>query len=288
VGTGSTGIYSSDGINWSSYTGVLTTVNDICWNGTKFVAVGSRFGYTTKAQYSADGITWTGVLNDEHNTSLYSVCWGNGTFITGGSSPYIAYSSDGITWITDALPAQYVSGILQIIYNGTNFFILAYKYENSIYTPVVLYSPAPGGTWTPIGLNTVLGDIYPLSICWDGNRLIVYGRGSENGTNVARGAQSTTGIVWEQIYNENYDLGLTYNTPRTLMCNNNPTLIPSTNSIENVNSVTVVPNISDQIFGTTSDPGVCITNNQPGSILQILGTNSGWFTIIKSDTWISE
>lgn len=45
--------YSSNGITWTGISTAFSSVNDIVWNGTRFVATGGQF-----MGYSPDGITW--------------------------------------------------------------------------------------------------------------------------------------------------------------------------------------------------------------------------------------
>lgn len=96
-------IYSYDGLNW---TGVSTTIfggtaYDICWSGTRFVAVGttSSGGLNTIA-YSNDGISWTGLGVTIFSVSGRGVCWSGTRFIAvgEGSTNTIAFSNDGISW----------------------------------------------------------------------------------------------------------------------------------------------------------------------------------------------
>jgi hypothetical protein len=68
IGASHTIAYSTDGINW---TGAGVTMfpavsggNGVCFNGTLFVAVGTKGAGSFTAAYSQDGASWTGVLTN--------------------------------------------------------------------------------------------------------------------------------------------------------------------------------------------------------------------------------
>lgn len=94
---------SSDGVYWKgANTTLFSTGNDIKWNGSVWVAVGSPSSGGKSIAYSSDGVTW----NYPAQSDLFSVAgirvfW-DGTlwtvFGSDSSSNNIATSSDGMTW----------------------------------------------------------------------------------------------------------------------------------------------------------------------------------------------
>jgi hypothetical protein len=60
-------LYSSNGTTWNAISNTIftTTIEKICWNGDRFIAVGSG---TNSIAYSNDGLTWTGL-----GTTIFTV-----------------------------------------------------------------------------------------------------------------------------------------------------------------------------------------------------------------------
>lgn len=84
---------SPDGITWTNRA-ITGTVNDVLWNGFVFVGVGQN-GTTV---YSQDGITWTSGTGAGTDT-LYTVAWGNNTFVATSVAGNCVYTSpNGVTW----------------------------------------------------------------------------------------------------------------------------------------------------------------------------------------------
>ena len=77
--------YSTDGKTFTRGTSTtLTTWNDVCYNGSVFVAVGSSGTTTRTAAYSTNGMDWTAITTTATGT-LVAVCWADTitSFITG-------------------------------------------------------------------------------------------------------------------------------------------------------------------------------------------------------------
>jgi len=95
--------YSTDGIEWTAVTdskfgNTLTTIDSIryiTYGGGKFIAVNAN-----KIVSSTDGITWTNVTPN-FGYSYYDVVYGNDRFILSAGSGRMAYSMDGVNWLTD-------------------------------------------------------------------------------------------------------------------------------------------------------------------------------------------
>lgn len=84
--------YSTDGINWTPTS--ANTYGACCYSDGKFVFYGPR-----TSGYSIDGVNW--VVNTNQNEENYmAVMYGNGVFVAIPNSPTapIMYSTDGINW----------------------------------------------------------------------------------------------------------------------------------------------------------------------------------------------
>jgi len=132
--------YSSDGINWTAVDspfGKKNIIVNITSRNGKFVAVG--YG---KIAYSSDGINWTVVAgsiyvpifpeivkNDNGTYASFSsniyisngITYGNGKFVAVGGGGKMAFSSDGITWITISDSTFNLSNINDIVYENGKF-----------------------------------------------------------------------------------------------------------------------------------------------------------------------
>jgi collagen type VII alpha len=98
--------YSYDGINWASATSVaiannLETCNTLAWNGSIWLAGGTKKGAGQTILRSANGITWTAVTQSQITTVVTSLAWNGTTWIAGGTNAgagKLAKSTDGSTW----------------------------------------------------------------------------------------------------------------------------------------------------------------------------------------------
>jgi hypothetical protein len=98
-------ILSTDGITWtgSSLTELdLYSVEQIAFNGSRYVAVGGTLSGTGSTVYHSDngGYDWTPAPSSSGFTLINSVAWNGSMFVIGGSSVTndLGYSYDGITW----------------------------------------------------------------------------------------------------------------------------------------------------------------------------------------------
>lgn len=96
-GTGN-GVLSSDGMEWDKFTSNIA-INDVIYDGFKFVAVGNGHTYT-----SADGVDWRSKeFGYDMTCEFTSIAYGNGIYLAVGSgqSHYCTKSTDGINWDGD-------------------------------------------------------------------------------------------------------------------------------------------------------------------------------------------
>jgi hypothetical protein len=94
--------------------------NDIAWNGSLWVVVGS--GNNTIA-YSSDGINWTASANTFTNVG-YSVAWNGKYWIASGDNGSL-YSTNGINWntVSNELTAYTLASRRVLPYVGTKPYI---------------------------------------------------------------------------------------------------------------------------------------------------------------------
>lgn len=127
-GSGMCLAYSTDGKAWTdtgfdydNYIGILgNQVRGVCWNGTKFIAVGQGYdsGYMgVTIASSTNGIDWINVADPFGSLGL-GVCWNGSVFVavggTGGDT--IATSTGGTTWtpINGSIFTSYGRGVASI------------------------------------------------------------------------------------------------------------------------------------------------------------------------------
>lgn len=111
--------------------------NSVIWNEERdeFMAVGRLVTGTSK-----NGVDWD---FNSFAGEIYSVAWGNGKYVIGGSllQSNVKSSIDGITWQT----ADFVGGslsdrVLNVSWNGNEFVLQAWEMST--------YSSKDGQTWT--------------------------------------------------------------------------------------------------------------------------------------------
>ncbi|MBN1646948.1 MAG: hypothetical protein JW874_02845 [Spirochaetales bacterium] len=158
VGDNGVALYSNDGISWTpAETGTNGFIAAVVWNGDTFLAVGAG-GSVLR---SADGASWTLAASgyDEH---LYDVEWCGSEYVAVGDNACIITSPDGTTWTSQNLYASRI--LLDIAWNGIDRYIAVGGYEGEL----VYYYSADGHAWTRRESSRA-----PVTaIQWDGVRFI--------------------------------------------------------------------------------------------------------------------
>lgn len=131
---------SSDGINWTSHTGIYS-VSSIAWNGSLFF--GPESGGSNHGQTSPNGITWTSRTMSSNHTWT-SVAWNGSVFCAICNDAAIAATSpDGITWTDRTMPGNQPWS--SIAWNGSVFCAVA----NTASAANTSAATSPDGiTWT--------------------------------------------------------------------------------------------------------------------------------------------
>jgi hypothetical protein len=120
--------YSQDGVNWTAMDSPLgkgNNVHNLVYGNDKFIAVGND-----NTAYSTDGINWTAGPNYiyvpmfSQNRNLDNVlAYGDGKFVSAGEGGKMAYSQDGINWITIADSALRTYKVYDIVYGNGKFIV---------------------------------------------------------------------------------------------------------------------------------------------------------------------
>jgi hypothetical protein len=126
-GSGSTGsssnVYSADGISWSTGDGIVPAAwTSITYADGKFVAVSSNG--SNQVMYSADGITWTSVIQTTAPSGWRGLAYGAGNFVAVANSgtKRIMYSADGTSgWTEITDPTNQVTAWRGCVYGDGKF-----------------------------------------------------------------------------------------------------------------------------------------------------------------------
>jgi hypothetical protein len=174
--------YSYDGINWNGLgTSILTSVIGIAWNGTLWVAVGTKTSVPNIA-YSYDGFTWTSKPLPMFTSNIHDVAWNGKMFVVVGSGTNgIGYSYNGIDWYAaTSISTSFTYG-RDIGWNGRMWVAVGSAANKIVYS-------YDGIQWFP-NTTTVLDAGY--GITYDGKKWIAVGTGTTNFI-----ADSVDGITW--------------------------------------------------------------------------------------------
>jgi hypothetical protein len=201
--------YSSDGISWTAVTDPPNNNVYIAWGNDKFVGVGYRLAHST------DGITWTttnkNVLQARgESTYMGGITYGNNMFIavggewngvswTGHILGRIAYSADGTTWTTIALPDTGDDDHIQSVAWGSDKWIIGGDYGRIKYSE-------DGKNWTEVNDTTFpterveikeptgssFGPVSIRGIAWGNNKWVAVGTNGQI-------AYSADGITWTAV-----------------------------------------------------------------------------------------
>jgi hypothetical protein len=185
-GTGSTILYSPDGVNWNGLGNTIFTNEGRggAWNGRIWVAVGKG---TNTIAYSYDGLSWIGLGTSIFTIAGNDVAW-NGTIwvAVGTGTNTLAYSYDGITWNPIiAVSVQNITELIGISWNG-NIWLAVGGFGTTA-------TSTDGITWTVTTTNTLNYAIKRAA--WDGSKWVAAGTGNAGYCF----ATSTNGINWNGI-----------------------------------------------------------------------------------------
>jgi len=208
TGSNSSIAYSIDGVEWNNLpnsTGILSSGNDLDWDGNVWVAVGTP-GTTTNSSivFSLDGLEWQSATGpvDIFNYEVRSVKTDGDTWVAAGSTGAtnnICYSNDGIVWkncFVDDGSSTLSINPYSIGYNGTYWVITGERITPSFSGNQSIYVSSNGINFK--SEDTVMRQLTTASdapkrinsVCWNGN-FWVYGTSSETTFGATGGA-----IIW--------------------------------------------------------------------------------------------
>ena len=201
VGDGGTIRSSIDGITWSTRTVPEFASNiyfqDITWDGSKFIAVGTDYNFTINGWVSviytsSDGATWTRrLLGTTSGTELRAVSYGSSHYIAVGDSGTVLRSTDGTTWNTITISGITTSQSFEgVAWNGSLYVITGYTGSNG---GVKVFSSPDGSTWTDRSTGAGVDTWQDLrKIKWLNDRFIASGWYSGLRTSIDNGQTFTT------------------------------------------------------------------------------------------------
>jgi hypothetical protein len=197
-------LYSYDGITYNSSnvstligTGI-TTIYGLGYNGKQWISGGNSDTTNTNIIiYSYDGLNWIGAGLVGSATQGWTASYNGSYWVTAvNTSPYLAYSQNGITWnlVSGTTGFSGIGGDKNVAWNGvlwvacgtatsTNGQCLAYTIDST------------GGTgWRPITLSSYnFGSTSVIySVVWNGKMFLAIGFNNNTGVN----AYSYNGINW--------------------------------------------------------------------------------------------
>ena len=151
-----------------------------------FVAANSNTSTTQPSYaYSYDGINWVKDTDAErlNRANWYSVCYGNGMFVTVSSNtssyPSYAYSYDGINWVPDTNAERLRRAEWRSVCYGNGMFVVVNYGTNTSY-PSYAYS-YDGINWVPDTNAAILPRANWFSLCYgNGVFVVVNGNTSTN------------------------------------------------------------------------------------------------------------
>lgn len=175
-------ITSPDGENWTvaffSEGRIVAVPEDIIWAPSlgRFVVVGQPGNYEGRFLYSDDGVAWNLVPEDLRNETYQHLAWSPalGRFVAMARDPWMAYSSNGTSWIGHQATG-YGQSLGPVLWLDDGGFFLA----------VDAYNSSQGTGTSYDGINWEIDPIHPGA--WRGlayspglQRVVAIGEGPDN------------------------------------------------------------------------------------------------------------
>ena len=202
--------YSTDGINWTGVaTGSSVYVNNIAWNGSYWLAVGTSSSTNPNVLQSSNGIIWSETVNvGGSGSELSALCWNGSYWVTFNSaSGYSWTSTDGTNW-TSSATAFTNEYIVQITWDGSKFLGTSEGFSPGTLSSI--YYSYDGLSWAPANCIKLTDGTSNYAGIASNRVLPNVGQGSGGGSS-GTGATGPTGsgafINWTGPYNA----GTTYN-----------------------------------------------------------------------------
>jgi len=199
VANGTTGAYSTNGINWTTFS--LTNLNwtSVTYGNGRFVAVANG----TTGAYSDNGSSW--ITFTLTNKSWSNVTYGNGMYIAVATDNTVAYSLDGTIWIYSTLPVS--ASWNSIVYGNRRFVAAA---QNNLIRVITGHE-----TWGGLAI-----DVYDRVWLLDSrnNKIVVFSTQDPINLRCMNSQPSVSSVSINSLYFESTGQIINTNTPtsRTL------------------------------------------------------------------------
>lgn len=183
---------------WVSPATAANRVNDLIWNGTRFVAVGDGGTVTT----STDGEIWSGRVSGT-TEYLRGVTWEAGQFVAVGDSGKILLSNDGLSWVSHDIASNYY--LYDAVSDGSQFVLVGDLIGSASEAILRTTTPDTPASWSSASTVPNTGNRLE-AITWNGalfvstgqNGLILTSPDADNWTRRGNGLTLNTlrAVVW--------------------------------------------------------------------------------------------
>jgi hypothetical protein len=197
-------LYSYDGTNWTTGSGVGIVGNNIAWtqsNSATFqakmpVIIGGT-GTQNTMLYSLDGVVYKGLGKSVFSDSCRTVAWNGDIWVAGGegATNTLAYSYDGKCW-TGLGKSVFSTGCYKVVSNGAVWVALG-SGINTIATST------DGMNWTGLGVGIFDGS--GVGLDWNGSQWMAVGNGTANTIAVSNDASAR---IWTGLGNTVFSTGI--------------------------------------------------------------------------------
>jgi len=214
-------VSSNGGATWTTGTFGQGSVA-VTYGGTRYVVV--QGGYSNKAAWSLDGLTWNTVSLPVY-ANWIDVTFGNNRFVAVADSSaatgngIAAYSVDyGATWNRTYTPELF--GYKSIQYGNGVFDLIGWGDTNASSTDGIYWTPRSSALTTVVGASTskdttaatytattLPASGYWLDAIWTGSKFIAIGH---DNVSAPYGASSPDGITWTSVTLPTVSGGYTY------------------------------------------------------------------------------
>lgn len=129
-GTAGMGAYSTDAINWTTFSTPVSHPRAIAYGGGKYVAIAYDYLTENIAMYSSNGINWYSSSVSDSINYWSDICYGNGKFVAVSKTGSIAYSTSGMGWTIAEQPSNFYNDLNTVEYGDGHF--VAIKDTNNV------------------------------------------------------------------------------------------------------------------------------------------------------------
>ena len=251
-------VASGDGITWARLGSPASPYQEgVAFNGTRYVAVGATVG-GQPVIYSNDAVTWT--RSTFSTSALESVIWTGTQFVAVGVSGATAASADGITWTPSSAGT---STLYDVAFNGAQYIAVG--------SGGVIFTSSNGTSWaaqTSGTSNSLRG------AAWAATQWVVVG---DSGTV----RTSPDGVTWSAQVSgtSNQLLGVGWTGSRIIAVGNSGKIVTSTDGSTWTASAAVTSNKLRQV---RNGGGTVVATGDYGSLLSSSDDGLTWTKRLNS------